>query len=61
MGATVEELEALFNLDRKSLRKIELGKSILQSTIDKSPASRDPLPSLKSRLAENRKQKYRLK
>ena len=60
-GATVEELEDLFNLDRKTLRKLELGETVRQGTINKAPACRDTLECLTKRLNENRSQRHRLK
>lgn len=59
-GATVGELEDLFNLDRKTLRRVELGKPVRQSTIHKAPASRDTLDQLRCRLLENRGRRHRL-
>jgi hypothetical protein len=59
-GATVGELEDLFNLDRKTLRRVELGEALRQSTMDKAPASRVTLDQLRCRLLENRGRKHRL-
>jgi hypothetical protein len=59
-GATVEELVDLFNLDRKTLRKIERGERVRQSTIDKSPAWREAPDRLSDRLLENRRRKHNL-
>lgn len=56
-NATVQELEDLFNIDRKTLRRIELGKPVLQSTVDKAQASEETLERLTRRLLENRKRK----
>jgi hypothetical protein len=60
-NATVQELEDLFNLDRKTLRRVELGNLILQSTVNKAQASEDSLEQLTRRLLENRKRRCRMK
>jgi DNA-binding XRE family transcriptional regulator len=60
-GATVEELEDLLHLDRKTIQKIERGEKVRPSTVDKALSDPNTLERLKEQLSKNRAFKRRRK